>query len=171
MKNTVGVISSQGLIAIHKKETLERGYNVMKRISTRHLPVIDDDGTIVGMISDRDFQRAMIVPESHQWSALEDEPRFNPSELVMEYMSWPIQAVDESTSVTKAAEQMIQNKISSLIVTRNRHAIGIVSTEDLLKALIASDKSPLTALKDEVTASIYNSPVGSVAQLLSNIGI
>lgn len=171
MSTAVGVVSSHGLVAIHKRESIEQGYNVMKRIATRHVPVVDDDGTIIGILSDRDFQRAMKVPVERLWSVLDLKPEFCENALVMEYMSWPIQTVDESTSLTQAAEQMIENKISSLIVTRKKKAIGIVTTEDLLKALIKPEQESLVSLKDNLTASIYNSPVGNIAQMLANIGI
>jgi acetoin utilization protein AcuB len=171
MEKNIGVISSHGLVGIHKREPIEHAYSVMKRISTRHLPVIDDDGTIVGMLSDRDFKRAMKVPDSRKWLATDREPEFDPNEIAMEYMSWPIQTIDESTAISKAAEKMIENKISSLIVTRNRQAVGVVTTEDLLKALIKENKESEPTLKENIKASIYSSPVGNIAQLLSNIGI
>lgn len=171
MKNTIGTVSAHGLVAINKNESMEYGYSVMKQISTRHLPVVDDDGTIIGMLSDRDFQRAMKVPETYHWSALEIKPEFIRDEIALEYMSWPIQYVDESTPITKAAEQMLENKISSLIVTRDRRAIGVVTTEDLLRAFVQDNRVTEPTLKENLTASIYMSPVGSIAQLLSNIGI
>ena len=90
------------------------------------------------MLSDRDVQRAMV-------STIEHEPRgrgtsetivFDPETRVKDYMSWPVEAVDQNTGIKLIAERMIAEKISSFLVSKNEKIIGIVTTEDLLRVLI-----------------------------------
>lgn len=171
MKKNIGVLSSKGLICIHKKETMQQAFNLMKNISSRHLPVIDDDGAVVGMLSDRDIQRAMQNPQIEGWSALPVQPKFNPDDLVQEFMSWPIQTVDESFSIGQTAELLIEKKISSLVITKGEIAIGIVTTEDLLRVLVQEHQNFLNTVKENISGLIYRSPIGSIIHSLSNAGI
>jgi predicted transcriptional regulator len=61
---------------------------------------------------------------------------FDPETRVKEYMNWPVEAVDQHTKVQLVAERMVQEKISSFLVSHGDRIVGIVTTEDLLKVLI-----------------------------------
>jgi acetoin utilization protein AcuB len=56
------LISKQQLIVVSPKETLEKAFAVMLKYNIRHLPAVDDQGELVGMISDRDIRLAADSP-------------------------------------------------------------------------------------------------------------
>lgn len=171
MNKDIGLLASDKLICIHKNKSMKQAHDLMKNISARHLPVVGDQGTIIGMISDRDVKRSMEIHRWEAWSAEEAKPYFNSEDSVIKFMSWPIQTIEENVSIAQAAETMIENKISSLIVTKDKRAVGIVTSEDLLSVLLSEHKSSSTTMKDSIVGAIYRSPIGSIANLLSNIGI
>lgn len=171
MKKDIGIVSSEGLVCIHKDKPMQQAYDLMKKISSRHLPVVDDSGSIIGMLSDRDIKYAMEFRRWEKWSANDPEPYFHDNDYVLEFMSWPIQTIDSQCPIAEAAELMIKNKISSLVVIKDNMAKGIVTTEDLLKILLQENKNSLETLKDKMTSYIYNTPIGGVAHMLSNVGI
>jgi acetoin utilization protein AcuB len=146
MKKLVRENMSNHLISIGINERVETAFKRMREHSVRHLPVISEVGEIVGMLSDRDVQRAMI-------STIEHEPRgrgvsetiiFDPETRVRDYMTWPVEAVDQHTGIRLVAERMVQEKISSFLVSHGEKIVGIVTTEDLLRVLmdLLSDSKP-----------------------------
>lgn len=171
MIKDIGIATTGNIVCIHKMKPIGDAYKIMKDFPSRHLPVVDDDNAIIGIVSDRDVKRAMRKIRIMGWSALDVEPQFNPEDLVLEFMSWPVQAIDKSKSVVEAAELMLEKKISCLIVTSEKNAVGIVTSDDLLKVLIEEHKSVTHIVKDSIAGLILKSPIGSIAQMLSNIGI
>lgn len=146
---------------VHWLEKLDRAYEIMMDVEVRHLPVVDNDLAVIGIISDRDFYRAM----------KEDREEFDPEARVREYMSWPVASIKEEASIAEAARIMVDKKISSLLVIREGRISGIVTTEDLLRALLESSEGKLHDLKIGLQAAIYRSPIGQIAHALANAGI
>ena len=161
MKHSLKDYTTHDLILVHWRDSMARAYGLLNSASIRHLPVVDDQGGIVGIISDRDFYRAM----QNDWQ------EFEIGSIVRNFMSWPVEAIDENHSVADAARMMLDKKISSLIVTRGSKAVGIVTNEDLLRALLVYSEGLLGDLKNEVRSVFANSTIGQIAQRLADAGI
>jgi CBS domain-containing protein len=159
MRHALSEYTTKDLVVVHWLENLARAYGIMNSAQVRHLPVVDEGGAIIGMISDRDFQRAM------------QEGLFEPDLCVRDFMSWPVEAIDETAPIAAAARTMLDKKISSLVIVRDSRALGIVTTEDLLRALLESHESRIEHVREEVETAIYTSPVGQIAHALASIGI
>lgn len=163
--------TTHNLVVAHWMEKIAGGYELLRRANVRHLPVVDDNGAIVGIISDRDFYRAMQVDQPDFVSGKVTQPEFDPNARVRDYMSWPVEAIDETKSIVDAARIMLDKRISSLIVTRHDQVVGIVTTEDLLRALVTNEHSALKDLRAEIGSMLYNSTIGQIANTLANAGI
>jgi CBS domain-containing protein len=120
---------SKKLITVKWNETLSEAFRLMEEYNIRHLPVLDAYDHLVGILSNRDLQRAM-NPQ---------RPGFAEGCLVSDFMSWPTITIDENTPIKQVAEGMIDEKISALLVTSGQsNIVGIVTSEDLLRYLAAS---------------------------------
>ena len=51
-------------------------------------------------------------------------------------MSWPVHTFDKNTDLRFVANQMIAEKISAFLITDDKKIVGIVTSDDMLKALI-----------------------------------
>mgnify|MGYP001558314177 CR=1 FL=1 len=102
MKFKVEQSASQDVIAALWSETLASAYQMMKMLDCRHLPVISETGRLVGILSDRDVQRGMIVPLATT-ADLYPKAEIPEDALVSEFMSSPVVSVDRSDSISKAA--------------------------------------------------------------------
>ena len=153
------------------KDTMGLAYDLMTANSSRHLPVVDDSGSIVGMISDRDAQKAMIFDQADWLSAKTPKPEFDPNALARDYMSWPVVTIEETSSIKEAARIMLDNKISALVVLKDDIAVGIMTTDDLLKAIIGTDQESKSDFQNSIASMLYRSPLGTLAQTLANAGI
>ncbi|MCC6138757.1 MAG: CBS domain-containing protein [Bdellovibrionaceae bacterium] len=159
MKKTAEDVMSQDLITVLLTTPVVDAYSIMKKHDIRHLPVVDDVKKIVGMISDRDIQRCVRYDRHSQSRLLDLELNIDAEIKVYEVMSWPVEAIDASTSVRDVALTMLNSKFSSMIVecaqTSRR---GIITTDDLLKLLISMlDKDP-SRLRMAVGGVVYDQP-------------
>jgi len=91
---------------------------MIKEHRLRHLPVIDDDEKLVGIVSEKDLLRA------------------KPDSLVREVMTRDVVTVTEYTALEEAARIMADSKISSLPVMRNGKLVGIVTETDLFQVFL-----------------------------------
>lgn len=135
---------SPSLITINWNEQIATAYKRMQKHQLRHLPVMNDSGEVVGMLSDRDVQRAMISEIKHENGPVAslESIRFDPESRVKEYMGWPVLTVDRDADLRIVAERMLHEKVSSYLVQSNGTTVGIITTDDLLKALIDLLKEP-----------------------------
>ena len=145
--NTVALptsqIMSKHLITVHVDDALRKAHQVMVECKIGHLPVVDDTGHVVGILSDRDVKRAMLPKSGIEESAWDDRgTEFNTEHKVCDFMSWPVKTVEENCPILDTTKLMLRQKLSAMLVV-SRHKEneqdcpkGIVTTEDLMKLLI-----------------------------------
>lgn len=122
---------------IHLDEPVPVAYETMRDKHIRHLPVVDDSGRIIGIISDRDVARAM-QPLANEPSAISQEVEFKPEHKVRDFMSWPVLSVRETEDLSVATQTILKEKISALIVhDDDDYPRGIVTTDDILRLFLA----------------------------------
>jgi acetoin utilization protein AcuB len=167
MRPTVQSYTSRDLIVASWTDPVQEAYTLMHRKGIRHLPVADDDGYIIGVLSDRDVARAMLRGDSREGTP----PGFNPTDAVGDYMSWPVESIHEDASIGDAARLMIDKKISALLVLQKGEVRGIVTTEDLLRALLVEAEGPARKAIESVEGAVAQSPIGQIAQALANAGV
>lgn len=144
MKVTVKEGMSTDIVSVECWEKLVAAYKKMRSYRIRHLPVTDSAGNVVGILSDRDINRAMQSHVVKSESKLRTEDiSFEPEATVQDYMSWPVKTFDKDRQIKDVAKEMIREKISAFLVTDRRNEImGIITTEDLLRVLIELLEGP-----------------------------
>ena len=101
---------------------------LLRELDVRHLPLINDDREVVGMLSDRDLRGLALVEPTEEW------PRGRLDILVSEVMSTDVLAVELDTPADEIIELMLEYKIGAVpVVNVERHLIGIVSYIDVLR--------------------------------------
>jgi acetoin utilization protein AcuB len=100
----------------------------------RHLPVVDEQKSLVGILSERDIQRAMILSLNQSG---QKEIFLSKLLSVSELMSSPVLSVDENSMITDVVKELLQNKVSALMVRDSLGSFtGIITTDDLLSYCI-----------------------------------
>lgn len=170
MDTSVKETMSVSPVAINFNESLAKAYSQMKAAGFRHLPVVDQNNTLVGIISDRDLLKAMWpIPPSDGYS-LPTDPVFKKDAKVLDYMSWPVKTLKHTDELIRAVNIMIDEKISAVVVMRNNQMIGILTHEDLLRVLASLLNEP-KAMKQKIVDFVYNSTNSSVTDFLAKTGI
>jgi acetoin utilization protein AcuB len=125
---TAADIMSKGLVTISPDETMKEASKVMEEKNFRHLPV--SDGTrVIGIISDRDVKLAMSVVLDTE---LSKETHIADRKKVSQYMTSPVVRVHKNSSIKSIVREMLDRKLSCLIVEDDMKEVGIITTEDLL---------------------------------------
>lgn len=124
---------SRYVIKISVNDTLATARDLMAENNVRHLMVVAADGQLSGIVSDRDCKLASLP--SFTASDVVDA-RFANNTLIETIMTPTPTCIDPLASVEEAAEMLLKNHISALPVMRDHDLIGIITTTDLLRALI-----------------------------------
>lgn len=137
--NTTKELMTTGLITVRTADSITHAYKLMHEKSIRHLPVLDERNIVVGILSDRDIQRAMNVRKLNNF---QQEVHLDASIPVEDFMSWPVYVVSENTTVRTVAEQMLNQKLSCFLVQGEDGRVnGIITTDDLLRLFLMEDKT------------------------------
>ncbi len=114
------------------------------------LPVVDDDGHVVGMISEGDLIRRQELGTDVRprgWLSFFTSQEAQAREFVKthginasEVMTTPVHSVEADAEIAGIARMMEKHRIKRLPVTRDGKLVGIVTRADLLRTL-ASQRS------------------------------
>eukprot|EP00029_Vermamoeba_vermiformis_P003543 TRINITY_DN1408_c0_g1_i1.p1 TRINITY_DN1408_c0_g1~~TRINITY_DN1408_c0_g1_i1.p1 ORF type:complete len:148 (+),score=23.44 TRINITY_DN1408_c0_g1_i1:92-535(+) len=130
------LIAHQQLVVVSPKETLERTFAVMLKHNIRHLPVVNDQGEVVGMISDRDIRLAADSPilNKDAQKIVDKLAKIH----VEQVMSTSLVTVDENSPILEAAKLMRVSKVGGLPVLKpgTKLCTGCLTTVDLVDQLI-----------------------------------
>jgi CBS domain-containing protein len=107
------------------------------------LPVVDETGNIVGIISEKDILHGMFPtledvmenPQLVDYEALEAEYRDVVHMRVAELMSHRVFTVEPDMPLLRAASTMFRNRIRRIPVSDGGKLLGIVSVGDVHKAI------------------------------------
>lgn len=173
MKIQVSETMNKRVLMILPEVPISEAYDYLRECRVRHLVVVNDLGYVVGVISDRDFQRAMQTRISEAGSAKIMSEFFISSHQVQDYMSSEIQVIHESVGLRQVALKMLESKISSLVVIDDQNKmVGVITTDDLLWALVKlTEVDKKDEFLDDLKAKIMNSPLGSLINSVSQTGI
>jgi len=173
MKIQISENMNKKILTVSPEASIAEAYVHLKECRIRHLVVVSDENQVLGVISDRDFQRAMQSKVEQNGYVKTVEETFNPAHQVQDFMSWGVQTVNEEAGLRQVALKMLEAKISSLVVVNeNNQMVGFLTTDDLLWALVrlADDDKDKDFLLD-LKAQILNSPLGLIVNSISQLGI
>lgn len=124
------------LISVRPETTLAEAKALMQDNNFRHLPVVDDNDKLVGIITDRDMR------DAHPSSLLTEEAY---QRTLAEVMQHPVEKIMTRDPITISPYYTLQDtllvigqkKVGALpVVDEEGHLKGIMSTRDLLQAFV-----------------------------------
>lgn len=131
-------------MTIDPEAPVETAAAVMRERGLRHLPVVDREGRLIGMLTDRDLRSAMFGPALAEYLPATQGGRLRAlascldEVQVAHVMTWGVVTIGPEAPVAQAAAIMADARIGSLPVVESKRLIGIVTEYDVLKALAAT---------------------------------
>ena len=138
---TVKDAMTKSPITIDPDAPLGTALATMTERQVRHLPVVDDQGRLVGVITDRDLRNAAFAPALAEYLSRGAQRRLRGviqsfEELrVRDAMTWGVVTTSPEAPLAQAAAIMAEGRFGSLPVVEGGKLVGIVTERDVLKAL------------------------------------
>ena len=110
--------------------------DLMKAERIRHLPVLDEQGRLAGIVTQRDLFHSALVRALGFGTTVRD--KMLDSILVKEVMNEEVVTTTAATPLTEAAAVMAQRKIGCLPVVDGDTLVGILTEGDLVALVAAS---------------------------------
>lgn len=116
---------------IYEDDNLQLAEDMMQWRYIRHIPVIDHEGNLVGLLTHRDLLKASV-------SALakfkrEEMKRLNLMISAKDIMQKQVVTVSPEAQIQEAADLMLGNKFGCLPVVKKGKLIGIITEADFVK--------------------------------------
>lgn len=149
------------LITLSKDHTIEDACRLMEEKRIRHLPIIDENQLLVGLVTDRDIRDAMpsrYLCESTPEILKNSLESLMTTELIT---SHPLDFVEEIAAL------FYEHSIGCLPIVNDRKLVGIVTETDLLHTLIALTGAHQPGSQIEVKVANKGGMLNSVASIIS----
>ena len=122
---------------VGRNDQLSMVDKLMSEDRIRHLPVLDEDGIVCAVVSQRDlFRGALLRALGYGGRAEESMLR---QLVVKEAMSETVVTTDPDAPLAEAARVMVERKIGCLPVVEKEKLVGILTETDVVR-LVADGK-------------------------------
>ena len=116
--------------------------DIFETTDFHHIPVLDDEGSILGIISEVDYRQLQ-----DQFTRLrfknfkEKNEQFMNTLTAEEVMTKNPSCIHHESSISTVIQIFMENLFHALPVTRGGQCIGIITTHDILKFVSTPSKS------------------------------
>lgn len=129
----VSEVMSRDLLIIQPTDTLDRVGDIFEANTIHHLPVVDKDGKLVGMLSKSDFLKI-----NHMFTLFDQEKykeynrRLHRSVKVQEVMTRQLATLRPEDLLSVALGIFQENLFHALPVVEDGMLVGLLTTHDLI---------------------------------------
>lgn len=123
-------IMKKNVTTLFPEDSIAEAIKLMTDKKIRHIPIIDKQQSLVGLLSDRDIKDA--APSIFHWDEHKDELE-KPVKTIMSkdlITGHPLDFVEEVSAI------FYENHISCLPIIKDKKLVGIVTETDLLHTLV-----------------------------------
>jgi len=118
---------------IRERASIREAWDVLRALEVRHLPVVNVEGELIGIVSDRDFA---VPPSPPLMDELIGSRRIELDAPVSTIMTGAPVSLEPDDNLAEAIDMMIENRVGALpVVGPEGEVIGIVSYLDILRNL------------------------------------
>lgn len=122
------------LVTINPTTSFPEGFRIMSERKIRHLPVVDDRGTLIGIVTQTDLLHAS--PSAATALSVFEMSYLLANLHVQEVMSSPPITVSEDAPLEEAARLMVEKKIGCLPVMRDGDLVGMITETDIFETFV-----------------------------------
>jgi acetoin utilization protein AcuB len=129
-------LMTKGPVTLRTDATVRDAIQLIQSMEIRHLPVVNEQDELIGMVSDRDL-RSLSIPRTtdERWLG---ELRVALQEKIGTVMTADVLSVEEEADASEIIDLMLEYKVGAVPVTdADGSLVGIVSYIDVLRELAA----------------------------------
>ena len=122
------------VFSLRPNDDLESLLDLMDTRHVRHVPIVDRDGNLVGLVTHRDLSRSALGPQDELPLSVQKE--ILRRRRIREIMATEVETVEPEEDLRNAAEMLIENKIGCLPVVEGEHLVGILTESDFVRHFV-----------------------------------
>ncbi|MDH3691540.1 MAG: CBS domain-containing protein [Gammaproteobacteria bacterium] len=127
-------VMGQAVITLQRNDKLSVADDLMKQKHIRHIPVLDENGKLCGIVTQRDLFHGALLKALGYGSHLKQ--KMLESLLIKEAMTNEVRTTSPESSLAEAARVMLDEKIGCLPVVNEDKLVGLLTEADFLKLAV-----------------------------------
>ena len=160
---TVADVMSTNVISARPQDSFAHLTTLLRGAAIRAVPVVDDDGTLLGVVSEADLMAAVARPDGYEarrwWRPRHIRHQAPESKAgattAAELMTTGVETVAPATRVSAAARAMLKHHLSWMpVCDEDRRVVGVLGRSDVLTVFVRDDASIRAEIVDDVLRSI-----------------
>jgi acetoin utilization protein AcuB len=158
-------IMNRNVITLGPTDTIAKAHQLLVDHKIRHIPIVDEDYYVVGIVSDRDIRDASpsILTTDSDKSILDKQ--------ISTIMSSPVLTAHPLDFVEEVARIFYDREIACLPVVSNEKLVGVITEKDLLYTLIQLTGTHVQGSHIEVKVPHKPGILPEVASVFGNHGV
>jgi CBS domain-containing protein len=153
---TVGSVMTRNVVTARPDTSFKDLVATLADERVSALPVIDDEGHVVGIVSEGDLLHRLDLPPDSPHGRLllrrrrSDAPGGPLADIAAGLMTRPAVTIGSTATVAAAARLMEKHGVKRLPVVDSGRLVGIVSRRDLLSTYLRADDDIRAEIRDDV---------------------
>ncbi len=128
------------VITVRRFDSAAKALSVMRTHGIDRVVVVDENNKVIGILTGKDVVDRVISPRKRaRMGDSSGEKEKTLSIMVESIMSAPVISVTRNDSVAEVIDLMVENRISSVVVTRDGLPDGIVIKKDILEFFLKKE--------------------------------
>ena len=132
-------IKGHEVLSIQATESVYAAIEMMAKMEVGALTVLDENGLLAGIISERDYARKIIL-----------NGKTSRDTNITDIMTTNVISVGEETTADKCLSLMSQKKIRHLPVLKRETLVGIITAADLMKFVVKKQSMAIEELESYI---------------------
>jgi len=124
-------VMTKDVVTLERNEKLTVADDVMRLGRIRHLPIVDEDGALAGIVSQRDLFHSGLMRALGYGSHAKD--RAMDLLVLKEAMKTEVVTITPAAPLAEAAKTMLERKIGCVVVVEGKKIVGILTESDFVK--------------------------------------
>jgi CBS domain-containing membrane protein len=134
-------LMSTDVFVLYAEDSLLIAEEMMQWRRIRHVPVVDRESNLQGLITHRDILRASISTIAELSSG--ERRAVQAGIMLQEIMRTNVFTIGPEADIKDAARVMLEEKIGCLLVVQDRQLVGILTEADFLKYVLDETDLPI----------------------------
>ncbi len=132
-KTRVEDLMARSVVTIGHDATVAHAWSLMRTRRVRHLPVLDADRILIGMLTDHDLRQ--VILERYTQEEPGQLARTLARLRINEVMTWAVITVRPDAEIRHAARIMLERKLGALPVADGGRVVGMLTATDVIQAV------------------------------------
>lgn len=122
--NETKTIMTKNVVTVKSDTPIDRALELLIEKNITGLPVVNDDRTLIGIISEKDMLK--LLPSQEDESAA----------IVADFMTKEITCFDQDEDLIAICECLVNNNFRRVPIVSNGKLVGIISRRDIIKYIL-----------------------------------